>query len=236
MQEGAHSIFAGLTPDELARVRERLRPLHFPPGVVVLAEGEVPPALYIIQDGSAEVLIHDRLGGEHPIAAVGSGEAVGEIALFTGQPAAATVRATTPLTVLDLGRDEVHAVAAACPALYRNLAALLAYRLARTNRLALQDGRSRVTVLRDTGAPPLLSYALAGSLAWHTRQPTLLLVAGGDDLPAGVAPLVSATAPRPLRLPGMRTAVSVMASSGETGAHVALVRPDGGETMALAAL
>jgi NTE family protein len=33
-------------------------------------------------------------------------------------------------------------------------------------------------VLVDHGAPPLLSYALACSLAWHARRPTLLLAAG----------------------------------------------------------
>jgi NTE family protein len=50
-----------------------------------------------------------------------------------------------------------------------------------------------LTVLLDRGAPPLLGYALACSVAWHCRSPTLLVVLDADP-PADVAALAEATA------------------------------------------
>ena len=61
---------------------------------------------------------------------------------------------------------------------------LLASRLARTNRRAVHESGGRVTLLEDRGAPSLLGYALACSIAWHTRRPVLTLVLSDRPHPA----------------------------------------------------
>jgi NTE family protein len=72
------------------------------------------------------------------------------------------------------------------PRIYENLGAALSQRLVASNRSALREETSRITPLVDGGGPPLLAYALASSIAWHTIHPVLLIVAGdlGEDLAA----------------------------------------------------
>src|SRR3712207_1787228 len=84
------------------------------------------------------------------------------------------------------------------PQIYRNLGAILSERLNRSNRRVLRETAGHVVALEDFGAPPLLSYTLACSVAWHTRAPTLLLLVAEDEPHPDLAALrtVEAT-PRP---------------------------------------
>ncbi len=181
MREHEPSFFDGLSADALESVLGRLEGRQFPAGSTVLAEGDAPREIYVIQGGAADVFITDRYNREHRINSVGKGATLGEMSVFTGQPAAATVRAATALDVLVLSESEFHRGAAAYPQIYRNLGAILSERLNRSNRRVLRDTAGRVIALQDFGAPPLLGYALACSIAWHTRAPTLLLVLTGDE-------------------------------------------------------
>jgi NTE family protein len=178
-----HALFDGLPEDELAVILGELERRRYPAGSVVIAEGDRPNELYITQSGRAEVLITDRHGAIHQVARLRPGTPFGEMSLFTGQPAGSTVRATEDLEVLVMGGDEFERFADRHPRVYRNLGAILAERLNRTNRLAMQDAPGRLIVLRDWGAPPLVAFGLAASVAWHTRCPTLLLVIA-DEVPA----------------------------------------------------
>jgi NTE family protein len=154
----------------------------------VIAEGDHANELYITQSGWAEVVVADRHGGEHTVGRIRPGSTLGEMSLFTGQPAVGTVRATRDLEVLVMPGADFERFAARYPRIYRNLGAILSERLARTNRLAVNDTPGGLTVLRDWEAPPLAAYALAASVAWHTRSPTLLLVVS-DDPPSELATL-----------------------------------------------
>lgn len=185
MEDG---FFAGLTPAEISSVLGDLERRHFASGTVMLAEGDIPRELYVVASGTADIYITDRHGREHWLNQVGPGSTLGEMALFTGRPVSATVRASAPLDVLVLSETGFHRAAATFPRLYRNLGAILSERLGSTNRRSVQDEPFRLALLLDHGAPPLLAYALAASVAWHTRASTLLLVATEaappDDLAA----------------------------------------------------
>lgn len=98
------------------------------------------------------------------------------------QPVSATVRATSDLEVLVLSEVDFYRSAATFPRIYQNIGAILSQRLVLANRASLQDTGPRMTILQDHGAPPLLGYALACSVAWHTRAPTLLLVLSPHSL------------------------------------------------------
>lgn len=161
---------------------------RFPAGAVVIAEGDHANELYITQSGWAEVVVSDRHGGEHAVGQIRPGSTLGEMSLFTGRPAVGTVRATSELEVLVMPGGDFEQLAEQHPRIYRNLGTILSERLARTNRLAVNDTPGGLTVLRDWDAPPLAAYALAASVAWHTRTATLLLVVS-DDPPSDLAAL-----------------------------------------------
>jgi NTE family protein len=170
------SLFDGFSAEEYLRVVSRLKRRWLPANEFIIAEGDERHEIYVIEAGTARVFARDRYGVEHTINHVGPGAAIGEISFFTGQPASATVIAITDLNVLVITAADFDNIAAAFPRFYYNLGAILSQRLARISRRSVQSGPRRISVLLDYGAPPLLGYALACSVAWHTRSPTLLLV------------------------------------------------------------
>ena len=175
MEGGRPQFFEGLSEVERADVLGLLGHRRFPSGSVVIAEGDALREMYVIRDGTADVFVSDRQGVEHLVGHSGAGSTLGEMSLFTGQPAAGTVRATSDLDVLVMSQLDFDRAASGCPRLYRNVGAILSDRLAQTNRLTLQEAPGRLVGLADDGAPPELGYALACSVAWHTRSPVLLL-------------------------------------------------------------
>jgi NTE family protein len=221
------SFFEGLSADDLAMVLAPLERRRFPAGAVIVSRGETIQEMYIVQDGLTEVVIADRQGTEHVLSRIGAGGSVGEMALFTGQPASATVRALSDVEVLVLTNDEFEQIAGRLPIVYRNLGAILSRRLTRTNSRWLGSSTGRIALLIDGGAPPLLGYALACSVAWHARVPTLFVGVLLDSAPPELAE-ATADAPRP-RLHG-----SGLVRGGLTDphrlpprAHALLVQPHG---------
>jgi NTE family protein len=181
------SIFDGLSSAERALVVAKLGRLHFEAGSIVMVEGERPRQMYVVESGFADIFVADHSGIEHRVNRVGPGGTLGEMGLFTGEPASATVRAVDGLNVFVVDQDEFLRVATAVPRIYHNLGAILSQKLFRADRRTLNRG-GEVVCLRDRGAPPVLGYALAASVAWHTRRPTLLLVLA-DQPPSALIPL-----------------------------------------------
>src|SRR5262245_61207003 len=63
-------------------------------GEVVFRQGEAGERLYIIKSGVIEIVANQKDSGETlPVAYLGPGEVMGELALLTGSPRSATVRA-----------------------------------------------------------------------------------------------------------------------------------------------
>jgi NTE family protein len=189
------SIFEGIPREDLRRVLRRAERRSFPSGSVVLAEGDSPHETYVVKSGAADVYVTDTDGAEHRIGYVTPGGTLGEMSMLTGEPAVGTVRATTDLDVYAIGEREFDVLAGQFPVVYRNLGAILSHRLDRSNRRALSDATGQVTILRDWGAPPLLGYAIASSMAWHLRGPVLLLVL--DENPAEELRALAHSTPRP---------------------------------------
>jgi hypothetical protein len=94
--------FACLPTPALEELAEQLEEDHYPPGAVIVAEGEAGDRLYLIAEGRAEVSTAGQ-NGPVPLATLGPGELFGEIALLEpGSRRQATVTATTPLLTLSL--------------------------------------------------------------------------------------------------------------------------------------
>ena len=187
------TFFTGLTAAEIASAVDSLERRHFEAGTVLMAEGDIPGEMYVLNTGSAEVLVEDHTGAKQMVSRVGPGETIGEISLLTKQPASATVRIAEESEVLVLAESKLAELTERFPGLERNMLRILATRLVRANRLAVGRQPGRLTVLDDRGAPPLLGFALSASMAWHTRARTLHVVLA-DSLPEELAALARARA------------------------------------------
>jgi hypothetical protein len=102
-----------------------LQSRQFPPGAVVLREGEPGDRFHLIADGSAAVTVRGT-----PRPPLHRGDCFGEIALLRDVPRTATITAQQPLRTLTLSRAEFLTAVLVNPASGSAADALAAQRLA----------------------------------------------------------------------------------------------------------
>ncbi|GIW70782.1 MAG: sodium/hydrogen exchanger [Planctomycetota bacterium] len=92
----------------------------FAPGEVLVREGERGESMFVIARGACLVVL-ERGGEEEVLDVLGGGDIVGEMALLTGAPRTATVRAATTVTAGEIARADFHRLLAEQPALRRGV-------------------------------------------------------------------------------------------------------------------
>jgi CRP/FNR family transcriptional regulator len=96
------SVFHSLNQKHLTHLAQCMKLERFEPGQVIIAQGDVGQALYIIQSGSVEVR-RERPGAEPVVLnTLGPGQFFGEMALLDDYPRSATIIAREPTECLTL--------------------------------------------------------------------------------------------------------------------------------------
>ena len=98
-----------LPPDEVEAILPYVRPRRLDAGEILFRAGDQGDALYIVVRGSVEVLADSQESAtavSRPIATLGEGQAFGEMALLTGAPRTATIRAAANTELLAIGKDD----------------------------------------------------------------------------------------------------------------------------------
>ncbi len=99
-----------------------------PAGTIFLEQGSVGNGLYVILQGRAEVLKYDN--DEYiKLSDLGPGDVAGEISVLFAEPVSATVRTTTPATLLFLARELFEPLVDAFPELMSHFNRLAESRL-----------------------------------------------------------------------------------------------------------
>jgi CRP-like cAMP-binding protein len=78
---------------------------RFGDGEDLLREGETGDHFFLLLEGSCSVLVAGPTGGSIPVASVGPGSVVGEMALLAGALRTATVRAATEVLAARIGKE-----------------------------------------------------------------------------------------------------------------------------------
>ena len=99
-------LFAALADDDLEWIARACQTLDLSPGDVLAAEGDEGESLFVITDGELEVVKRSRKA-DVPLARLGPGEIVGEMAVLEGSPRNATIRAVAATRVIAIGREVV---------------------------------------------------------------------------------------------------------------------------------
>ncbi|HET8945104.1 MAG TPA: patatin-like phospholipase family protein [Dehalococcoidia bacterium] len=174
---GVH-LFQGLAEEDLADIQARVTLRTFGRGDDLLLTGQATPGLFVLKTGAVSAFVTADGGIEREVATLGPGECVGEMALLSGEPPSATVRAMTDTEAWFLEPGAFVELLESHPGLWRNLGHILSKRLARTSKhLLARTHSSLIPLLLDCGddEAAVLAPAVAASLARQTGKRVLLV-------------------------------------------------------------
>lgn len=119
-------LFAGLDRRELVELGTLADEIEVADGRTLTREGESGHEFFIVLEGTVAV----EIGGK-PVAQLGPGDFLGEIALIDGKPRSATTRAIGTTRLLVVGHREFHQLMADFPSVQLAVLAALAERVRR---------------------------------------------------------------------------------------------------------
>jgi len=150
----AVDLFRHLPDEALDWLEKRLERIAVERGVSIVCEGDEADALYIPTSGRFSVHVGGR---KRPIAEVGPGRPIGEVAFFANTKRTATVTALRDSIVLRLTRADFDALTRRSPEILQPIASTLARRLARatSGEFARPPSIPRSIVLCRAGPTPI---------------------------------------------------------------------------------
>jgi len=116
----AVSLFGDLDAYDLQQVARWIEEVRADPGELLIEQGSMPYELFVIEDGTVDVVRDGK-----PIATLGPGDVVGEIALLGQHRRMASVVARTPVRALALHVDALQSLTSEMPELGDELRSLM---------------------------------------------------------------------------------------------------------------
>ncbi len=172
-------------------------------GDPIFRRGDPGDALYIVESGIMEVVLDEGTASEQVVSRFVPGDFFGEMALLTGQPRSATVRARSDSRLLALAKSHFDRAVADDPGLALRLSRVLSSRLFDSNEQLSRHGTrfSTLVGVGDARAAPSVLSGLMQSVCAQLGGTAALVVLGVEP-PPGLEPpepdLGLQTAPRPL--------------------------------------
>jgi CRP-like cAMP-binding protein len=117
-------LLAGVDPEGIAMIAQRLIEVDFPKDAVIARQGEVGTGFFLVASGSVRVVRDGRT-----IAHIGPGDFFGELSVLDGRPRVAQVIADEPTVCLALASWDFEAVVKEEPAVALGVLRGLAARL-----------------------------------------------------------------------------------------------------------
>ncbi len=181
-----------LSGEDQRLIDSRLEPQLVARGEVLVRQGEEADALYLVVSGRFHVLIDSTT---KPVAEIGPGTPIGEIAFFAGGRRTANVRAERDSLVLKLSREDFDQLAERSPSIWRAITATLAQRLADTTSAPHLRPRARprtIAICRAGDGPLDRRFISRLRSVFERRAHTIVLdSSAAQRAPGGAVPLTS---------------------------------------------
>jgi CRP-like cAMP-binding protein len=139
-----------LSQDERDALVAHSTRVHFPPGHLLMVEGDFGTSMFVIDEGAVSVTASDIRGFSRPVAKLGDGDIVGEMSLMTGARRNATVVALTAVDALEIPKHALEDVLARRPELVDRFRPELERRQAELDRI-LAEAKARWHVFGRSG-------------------------------------------------------------------------------------
>jgi CRP-like cAMP-binding protein len=126
----SHFLFAGLEPEQFARVAGSAEPIELAAGQILFQRGESARQFFIVIDGEIKLALQSRAGEEKVVERLGPGHSFAEALMFVDAPRYPLAAiALEPSRVLAIGTAEFVAMLRASPDTCLRLLADLSRRL-----------------------------------------------------------------------------------------------------------
>lgn len=132
----AVELFGPMSPEEKARLSERMLPALFSRGEIITRQGAAADWLFVLTRGETEVRVEGE-GAQATVATIRAPSFFGEMGLVTGEPRSATVAALTDVMGYRIDRADFYETMAQRPDMAREISAVLAAR--RVDLLAARE-------------------------------------------------------------------------------------------------
>jgi sigma-B regulation protein RsbU (phosphoserine phosphatase) len=131
---------ASLPQKELEQLCATLQHESFPPGTLLVHEGQASERLYLLVDGEVEVVKALGTDGERLLGVRGKRSFIGEMSLFNrGGQHTASVRARTPIEAVSMVRSEMAALLSRQPALAYDVMRTMSQRLDESENQTIRE-------------------------------------------------------------------------------------------------
>jgi CRP/FNR family cyclic AMP-dependent transcriptional regulator len=229
----------------LEALRRLAKSVSFAPGAVLMRQGQAARGAYFIESGDVEARVALPGGGELPLARLGPGGVLGEMALIEQGVVSATVVAQTAIRALFMEREEFRALIAQRDAavfgLQHEVAMVLVRKLRALNAKALAcDAPEDAKAEDEPDGDPLAGTPRQGAASFDYRRFLPLLPTFREFGEDGIERVVASS--KPLELPRghwifaagqpvgsswivVRGAVEVSARRGSLRRRVAVLGP-----------
>jgi CRP-like cAMP-binding protein len=125
----ATPLFSALDTEALDELAAQVERVQVVGGETLIREGDPGDCLYVVAGGRLAVVVNSPNGTEHTVAEIGRGETVGEMALLSGSPRSATVRAIRDSLLLKFSKASFDRMLERHPRTTMELARLIVLRL-----------------------------------------------------------------------------------------------------------
>jgi sigma-B regulation protein RsbU (phosphoserine phosphatase) len=137
-------LFASLPESEIEHLAESLKTRVVPPNELLFKEGDSREMFYILLDGEIEVIKAMGTPDERRLAVRPAGSLLGEMSMFSADGRhTASVRARTPLRLLEMSNADFEALIRREPSFAYELMRTLSGRLAESENLTIADLREK---------------------------------------------------------------------------------------------
>ncbi|MFL6293248.1 MAG: patatin-like phospholipase family protein [Thermoanaerobaculia bacterium] len=174
-------LFRDLGEADLDRIVSHLDWMLVPGGHVVCRQGDEGDRLYLVASGRLAIVRELPNGEDVLLSHVGRGESVGEVAVLTGNPRSATVRALRDTVIARLDRAGLAQMLEEHPRIALAFTRRLAGWISPAPRIETNRGCIAVTVVAAQESIPLADLTRRLAEALSALGPTLHLTAGDVD-------------------------------------------------------
>ena len=142
-------LFSRMTIDELRGIHTLMTAHTYPPGQVILSDGELGDTFHVVLDGHVQVIVPDATDHDLIVDEVGAGGFFGELSMLTAESPVVRVQTLDRVATLALDRSAFYMFLQQYPHAALELLMVLGQRLHRVERLLQHSVSRNVNELAD---------------------------------------------------------------------------------------